>query len=184
MDIGIISMRYAKALLQYACEGGKEESIYKQMRTLSDNFSALPALRIALDNPVLPCEEKFSLISKAAGEETDKEFTRFIWLVLRQRRENLLQNMSLMYIDLYRKLKNITIGNLITAFPVEKEIEDRMKQMVANRTRGIVEFKMKTDPSIEGGFIFEVGTYRLDASVVNQFGRIKRQFIEKNRRIV
>jgi F-type H+-transporting ATPase subunit delta len=29
-----------------------------------------------------------------------------------------------------------------------------------------------------------VGTYRLDASVASQMRRIKRQFIEKNRRIV
>lgn len=184
MDIGIISMRYAKALLQYATEAGKEDAIYKRMHTLSDNFSALPALRMALSNPVLPVGEKFSLISNASGGEPCEEFIRFIRLVLRQRRENLLQNMSLMYIDLYRKLKNITIGNLITAFPVEKEVEDRMKRIVANRTHGVVEFRTKVDPSIEGGFIFEVGTYRLDASVVNQFGRVKRQFIEKNRRIV
>ncbi|MBP6223046.1 MAG: F0F1 ATP synthase subunit delta, partial [Phocaeicola sp.] len=33
-------------------------------------------------------------------------------------------------------------------------------------------------------FIFEIGTYRLDASVANQIKRVKQQFIAKNRRIV
>jgi F-type H+-transporting ATPase subunit delta len=37
---------------------------------------------------------------------------------------------------------------------------------------------------LEGGFIFEIGTYRLDASVASQIRRVKQQFIEKNRRIV
>ena len=39
-------------------------------------------------------------------------------------------------------------------------------------------------PKLEGGFIFEIGTYRLDASVANQIKRVKQQFIAKNRRIV
>ena len=38
--------------------------------------------------------------------------------------------------------------------------------------------------NLEGGFIFEIGTYRLDASVANQIKRVKQQFIAKNRRIV
>ena len=52
------------------------------------------------------------------------------------------------------------------------------------KTHGTVEFKTKIDPKLEGGFIFEIGTYRLDASVANQIKRVKQQFIAKNRRIV
>jgi F-type H+-transporting ATPase subunit delta len=40
------------------------------------------------------------------------------------------------------------------------------------------------DPKILGGFIFEIDDYRLDASVATQFEKIKKQFIEKNKRIV
>ena len=145
MDVGVISMRYAKALLEYAAANKVEDEIYMEMLMLSHSF---------------------------------------VELVLRERREGYVQSMSLMYIDLYRKLKNITIGRLITAYPVDKETEERMKEIVHNRTHGEVDFETKVDPSIEGGFIFEVDTYRLDASVATQLRRVKRQFIEKNRRIV
>lgn len=184
MDIGIISMRYAKALLEFAKEQGVEDKVYREMLTLSQSFASVPALRSTLDNPVLQPDEKRSLISNAAGIKVSKEFVRFIELVLHERRENSLQFISLMYIDLYRKLKNITIGKLITACPVDRSAENRMKQMVVNSTHGEVEFETRVEPSIEGGFIFEVDTYRLDASVATQFKRVKRQFIEKNRRIV
>ena len=184
MDVGVISMRYAKALLEYAAANKVEDEIYKEMLMLSHSFMAVPELRIALDNPVLAAKEKSSLICNAAGIKVCKEFVRFVELVLRERREGYVQSMSLMYIDLYRKLKNITIGRLITAYPVDKETEERMKEIVHNRTHGEVDFETKVDPSIEGGFIFEVDTYRLDASVSTQLRRVKRQFIEKNRRIV
>lgn len=184
MDVGIISMRYAKALLEYAKEKKVEDKIYKEMQTLSQSFALIPELRFTLDNPVLRQKEKLSLIRNAAGGNVCEEFERFIELLLHARREKHLQSMSLMYIDLYRKLRNITIGKLITAYPVDKLTEDRMKRMVIKKTHGDVEFQTKVEPTIEGGFIFEVDTYRLDASVATQFRRVKQQFIEKNRRIV
>ena len=57
----------------------------------------------------------------ADGEGTStREFIRFITLVLKNRREGYLQFIGLMYLDLYRKLKHIGVGKLITAVDVDK----------------------------------------------------------------
>ena len=66
MDIGIVSMRYAKALMEYAKSTGTEDRLYTEMRTLSRSFEKHSDLRAALENPVLPVQEKFSLICTAA----------------------------------------------------------------------------------------------------------------------
>jgi len=184
MEVGIVSMRYAKALIKYAFESKAEDKVYKEMLTLAQSFFDIPAMRSALDNPILDMKEKVSLVCTAGGIEVSEEYRRFIELVFKQRREKYLFFMSLMYIYLYRIEKNITVGRLITAYPVDKATEDRMKGMVRRVTHGDVEFDTKIDPTIEGGFIFEVGTYRLDGSIANQFRKVKKQFIEKNRRIV
>ena len=42
----------------------------------------------------------------------------------------------------------------------------------------------KVDPDIIGGGILEIGYWRIDASIAGQLKRVKKQFIEKNRRIV
>ncbi len=184
MDVGVLSMRYAKALLEYAVENKAEDEIYKEMLMLSHSFTSVPALCQALDNPILASDEKQSLICNAAGIKICEEFVRFVELILQKRREGYIRSISLMYIDLYRKLKNITVGRLITACPVSEEEVVRMRSMVHKETHGKVEFETRVEPAIEGGFIFEVDTYRLDASVATQFRRVKQQFIEKNRRIV
>jgi F-type H+-transporting ATPase subunit delta len=62
MYIGVISMRYAKALLAYADEKGTEDTVYEEAGILADSFSRIPELRQALDNPVLPAETKLKLI--------------------------------------------------------------------------------------------------------------------------
>ena len=62
MDIGIVSMRYAKALMEYAKSPGTEDRLYAEMRMLSRSFENHPDLRTALENPDQSVQEKFSLI--------------------------------------------------------------------------------------------------------------------------
>ena len=45
MYIGVISMRYAKALLAYAGEKGTEDTVYEEAGILADSFSRIPELR-------------------------------------------------------------------------------------------------------------------------------------------
>ena len=182
MYIGVVSMRYAKALLAYADDAKVEDAIYREALLLKDSYAQVPELRQAMDNPVLAPDVKLRLVVEAAGGKVTKELERFVQLVLKEKREKFLQFMINSYIDLYRKQKNISIGKLTTAYPVAPEVVERIRKIVVSRTKGTAEFATRVDASLEGGFIFEIGTYRLDASVASQIRRVKQQFIEKNRR--
>ena len=184
MYIGVVSMRYAKALLAYADDAKVEDAVYREALLLKDSYAQVPELRQAMDNPVLAPDVKLKLVVEAAGGKVTKELERFVQLVLKEKREKFLQFMINSYIDLYRKQKNISIGKLTTAYPVAPEVVERIRKIVVSRTKGTAEFATKVDASSEGGFIFEIGTYRLDAGVASQIRRVKQQFIEKNRRIV
>lgn len=186
MEVGILSMRYAKALIEYAQEKGVEDRLYQEFVTLSYCFRAQPGLRLALDNPVITLREKFSLLCTAANGngKSSREFIRFITLVLKNRREGYLQFISLMYLDLYCKLKHIGVGKLITAVPVDKATVERIRSAAALILHSKMEVEVVVDPSIEGGFIFDINDYRMDASISTQLKRVKQQFIDKNRRIV
>ncbi len=177
-------MRYAKALLAYANERKVADKVYLEVLKLSKTFARLPELRTALDNPVLPSATKMKLIHEAVGGQASLELTRFVELVLAEHREKFLQFMLMSYIDLYRKQENISVGKITTACPVSEHVIDRIRALVVEHTHGTVVLNTKVDPSLEGGFVFEIGTYRLDASVANQIKRVKQQFIENNRRII
>ena len=66
MDIGIVSMRYAKALMEYAKSMGAEDTLYKEFCMLDRSFRKHPDLRMALENPILTIREKLTLICTAA----------------------------------------------------------------------------------------------------------------------
>lgn len=186
MDIGIVSMRYAKALIEYAHGTGVEERLYGEIRMLERSFRKNPDMRDVLDNPILTIREKFALICTAAVGDgvVSREFTRFITLVLRNRRENFLHYICLGFLDLYRKFKHIGVGKLITAVPVSRAVWERIRDNASALLHARMELQTEVDPSIEGGFIFDINDYRLDASVATQLKKVKQQFIDKNRRIV
>ena len=94
MNIGVISNRYAKALYQYAAEGQCEKQVYREMMTLADSYLQVPALRKALDNPLLSVAEKTDLLCNACGGKVSPQTKRFFMLVLTEHREKFMQNLG------------------------------------------------------------------------------------------
>ena len=173
MDIGVISVRYARALLKSATDTNIEDTVYANMQLLAKSYIEVPALRHTIDNPMLAKEKKLMLLETAVGGDSASPLTQaFIALVLKEDRENMIQFMANSYITLYRKQKNVIRGKLTTAVAVAPETEQKMRHMVESRTKGIVEFETEVDPEIIGGFVLEYDTYRMDASVKSKLNSI------------
>lgn len=173
MNTGVISVRYARALLKSAINGHQEDQVYADMQLLAKSYLEVPQLRHTIDNPMLSKERKEMLLVTACGGEHTSALTRsFVQLVLREDREGVLQFIANSYITLYRNEKSIISGRLTTAVAVAPETEQKMRQMVQGQTKGTVEFETVVSPDIIGGFILEYDTYRMDASIKTRLNTI------------
>jgi len=176
MDIGIISVRYARALLKSALDQQLDQQVYQEMQLLASSYVEVPQLRHTIDNPMLAKEKKEMLLLTAIGGDQASLLSKaFVALVLREDREDMIQFMANSYVTLYRQQKNIIRGKLTTAVAVAADTEQRMRQMVESKTKGTVEFETEVDPDIIGGFILEYDTYRMDASVKSRLNSILTQ---------
>ena len=175
MDIGVISVRYARALLKSATEAKIEDAVYTEMQQLSKSYVEVPQLRFTIDNPMLSKDKKEALLLTAVGEKPSDLTKTFIKLVLKEDRERVMQFIANSYVTLYRQQKNVIRGRLITAAAVSPATEQKMRQMVEGKTNGTVEFESEVDPDIIGGFILEYDTYRMDASVKTKLNSILTQ---------
>ena len=172
MDIGVISIRYARALLKSATDAKLEDEVYQEMMTLAKSYVDVPLLRQTIDNPMLPKEKKQTILLVAVGDKPSQLVQTFISLVLKEDRENVMQFIANSYVTLYRKQKNVIRGKLTTAARVSAQTEQKMRQMVESKTNGTVEFETEVNPDIIGGFILEYDTYRMDASVKSRRNNI------------
>ena len=101
MDIGVISVRYARALLKAALAAKQEEQVYGEMQTLAQSYVHVPELRFTINNPMLEKGKKENLLLTACGKNPSKLTSDFIHLVLQEGRESVLQFMANSYITLY-----------------------------------------------------------------------------------
>lgn len=181
MDYGIIAVRYAKALLKFAVENGEQEVVYAEMQQLSTHLLKVPALAEALHNPTLKAETLKELLcaavvskSKSAVSQT---IDRFFSLLLENKRSDLMLFVAKTYQTIYRKQNQITGARLITAVRPSDNTVARMQQLVGENTGGQVDFEVEVDPSLQGGFILEYDTYRMDASVKGRLAQLKRALL-------
>lgn len=173
MNEGLISRRYARAMFRYAKERGVEELVYEKMKLFEENYVEHPDLQRALLNPVLSAKNKELLLSTAIGIEPGEAYIRGIRLLIRNHREMYMKSIALMYQKMYREAMGIIRVKITTAKPQPEAVLAKIRQMVDKQAKGQVEFMYDTDPDIIGGFILNVGTRQLDASVRKELKEIR-----------
>jgi len=184
MNNGLIAARYATALLEFVPDSSSRDILYAEAKSVTKSFIQYNEFRLVLENPVMAKSDKLKVINLAAGGNTSKSFARFVDVLLENNRETHLQAIMLKFGDLYRKTKNIHSGKLTTASSIEALVEKRLVDMIQKSTGGTIEIEKIVDPSILGGFQFEVDFVRWDASLSGQLQRIRNEFIEQNKKVL
>ncbi|MDO4160345.1 MAG: F0F1 ATP synthase subunit delta [Prevotellaceae bacterium] len=175
MDLGLISVRYARALLKASMEANEADKVYNDMQLLSESYIKVPELRFTIDNPMLSKDNKEKLFIAATGGTPCDLTKTFFKLVLKEDREGVMQFMANSFITLYRRKKNLIRAKLLTASVVSPVTEKKLRQLVESKTSGNVEFETEVNPEIIGGFVLEYDTYRMDASVKSKLNTILSQ---------
>jgi F-type H+-transporting ATPase subunit delta len=176
MNSGIISNRYAKAIFQYAVELKDENRLREELKTLSEQFIAVPLLRTVLDDPTVSRETKIDVLTTAAGKNAGDTYKQVICTIVKNGRERYMQSIALMFDKVYRKEKNRVILKLITTEPASDEMKGKLVDLIKKNNEQI-DFEAKTDDDIIGGFILEIEDLRLDASIRNQLNQLRLELI-------
>lgn len=175
MNDGLIPKRYAKALYKLAKENGDTQEIYEQLKPLSQGLKGLDDVKRVLLNPYIPNEDKGKVMLELVGAKPGSSLDKFILLVIRNNRAELLRKIALSYVNLYREEHNIAKVEITTAtqLPQDKidDIVDIVKRKLGDKaTLEIVQYH---DPELIGGFTVKVGDVLLDASVKNELNQMR-----------
>lgn len=158
MDTGIVSSRYARALLLMVQENGHGESVFAQARMLLDPSGGIPSV-------------------------LEPELERLVLVLRRNRREDYLRFVLAAFVRQYCEAENICLAHVTSCIP-SGELASRIKDILASGTGKRVLVEETVDPSLIGGFVVEAGDTVLDASVRGRLASVRRQFEQKNKRII
>lgn len=199
MNTGIIATRYATALLKLVEETGSGELVAAQVQVIEKALDEVPDFRRAVDDPAVAAVQKISLFEASLKDSMAQELHKFLELLIRNGRIGDVRLVLTTFVTEYYRSRHIKRARLVVAdpalldpVPVEGSLRQAQRPALESRLRDLVEkqtgckliLKTEVNPSLIGGFVFEVEGTVLDASVSRQLDFIRRQFIEKNRRIV
>ena len=206
MNTGIIATRYATALLKLVEETGSGELVAAQVQVIEKALDEVPDFRRAVDDPAVAAVQKISLFEASLKDSMAQELHKFLELLIRNGRIGDVRLVLTTFVTEYYRSRHIKCARLVVAdpalldpeptpsdpVPVEGSLRQTQRPALESRLRDLVEkqtgcrliLKTEVNPSLIGGFVFEVEDTVLDASVSRQLDFIRRQFIEKNRRIV
>lgn len=158
MNTGIISKRYAKALLGYVQETGSGERVSAQVRELLSG-------------------------KDMAGIVLEPEIQRFMELLVSKGRVEYVRGIFHTFLQLYYDSIGVLRATLTVAVPAPG-LEDRLRPLLEEQFGCKVVIETTVDPCLVGGFVIEAGGRQLDASVRHRLDKIRRQFIISNNRLV
>lgn len=182
MNLGTISMRYARALLLYATEHGVEDAIYKNMSQLVHTLDNVKELPLLLRAPILTPDDRVKIICEAV--DASDVFEQFARLVVKEEREELLLFIAHCYMTLYRKAKGVLSVSFTTAKPITDAFFAKVEKLIEQSSGAKVELNNVVDPSIVDGFIYEANSVRVDASVRGVLNDVRKKLVEPNRKLV
>jgi F-type H+-transporting ATPase subunit delta len=162
----------------YAQKNEQEDRVYNEVVALGKSFVQYPALHRVVTNLMLSSAKKAEVIATISGGAVSKSFANFIKLLAERDREEFLQEICLSYQHIYRREKKLLNVKLATVAPVDKEVEERIVRKLEAATGCHATLITSIDPSLLGGYVLSLDTYRLDVSVATRLQRVKRRLIE------
>lgn len=186
MNRAIVISRYATTLVKYVRETGQGDRVCQEADKLLQALQGVPELSRMMDAAadVVSFADKLSLLQSALGQEMSPELTRFLTLLCRNGRMEMVTEILRDFTDRYRRGKGVRKAHLVTVSEPSASLLERLAALVKEKTGDDVQIECSTDPQLIGGFVFDIDDLLLDASVKRQLDLIREQFIESNRRII
>lgn len=186
MNRAIVITRYAGALVRFVRENGQGDPVCQEAEALLKALQTVPDLaRMVEAAPdVVSGEEKKNLLQTALGAPLSPEMDRFLSLLIRNGRMELVPDILRDFVSLYRRSIGVRKAHLTAVAPPSDHLLQSLKALVKSKTGDDVVIEVDVDPALVGGFVLDLDAYLLDASIKRQLDLIREQFIERNRRII
>lgn len=172
-----IALRYSKALFELDLTKENLKRRLDDFEFFMHLLNDQPKLKRLLQSPQISESEKKEVLQKCIGNQTDRLFFQFINYLIEKRRLNDLKQIANEYRLKVNEFLGIWEAKMITAVPLEKEIEMKLKLKLENFYHHKIEITHELDPKIIGGAILIVSNKMIDWSLATRLRKMKENLL-------
>ena len=173
-NISHIAVPYAKALFAFALERNVIETVYKDMQTLASLCKSNRDFLLMLKSPILKTEKKQKIMIAVFGNSLSEVSMGFLKIITAKRRESLVPDMAVSFIELYKEYKGILTTYVKTAVPLTDELRKEILEVMSKETKGSIDLVEEIKEELIGGFVLQWHDKQYDASILNQVNKMRK----------
>jgi F-type H+-transporting ATPase subunit delta len=181
MNTSQISVRYAKALLGYAEQMGREKEVYADALVAIKLIEGNKELLKTLQNPCLKLSDKESALNSLLHGKIDEVLFGFIRFMVVKHREAYVKHSLVVFRKCYRDKNNIVELLVETPTGISQEQTDKLKALVENKFNRVPEIEISIKPELIGGFILQIDDLFIDKSISGELKRFKKRLLPEQK---
>ena len=166
------AIRYAKAIFEIAIEENAIENVFNDMNIIDSLSNDSSDFRNLLTNSQIKYQDKknaiLSLIESYSGLTV-----KLIDLLINNKRVYIVNDIAKSFIQLYNRHNDIKEAVVITATPINKDLEEKILSKINVADIKSINLKNIVDSSILGGFIIRFDGKEYNASVKQNLNNLK-----------
>jgi F-type H+-transporting ATPase subunit delta len=171
-----IAGRYAKALFDLAIEKNQLDSAYQDVLLIHKICNENRDFILMLKSPVIK-ESKKTAVLKSIFEKNLHDLTyKFLLIITLNKRESLIADIALRFIDYYKEHKHILPATLITAVQLDSQTKEKIMSLLGERTGSTIELTEIIDENVIGGFVLQFADKQYDASMLRKIKNLQKEF--------
>jgi F-type H+-transporting ATPase subunit delta len=167
---------YAGALFEAASDEGRLAQVAADLGALALALDEVPELRAFLRNPEVDAAGKADVLLEVSqgGDELVRNFLR---LVAEKGRAGQIGEMSEELDALVARAQNRLAVELQTARELSEDEARTIVQKIEQASGREVDATRSVDPSLIGGIVLKVGSFRADGSVRGRLERLRQELV-------
>lgn len=171
-----VARRYAKALQVLAAEESRLEPVAQELVRFERAMAEEAMLRDILLPPWVQAATKRAVVAAVAERLGLSPLCRnFLGLVAQRRRLSLLSDLITAYRALVDEAAGRARARVRSAAPLSDAERAAIRERLGRRLGKTVLLETEVDPALLGGFVAEVGTRRLDASLIGRLRALREE---------
>ena len=171
--LNTLATPYAEALLQVTDARSESDDVAAQCKELLALWDSSDSLREAMTSPVLEPAAKKKALTELLSEQVKPSLMNLLKVLADRQRLAAFDPVLRRFLELYRDSRNISLAHVRSAQALTEaqtaSLTAKVQSMVGT---GTVEIDLTIDPSLIGGFVVNIGSQVIDASLSGQVRRL------------
>lgn len=173
-----IAQTYAEALFSLGLEDKKLTKLQDEGKALSEIIHDNEDFLLLIDSRFMSREERQDIASKIL-KDFDEDIVNFVKVLIANNRTNYMKDVLEAFNSLCNEYKGVKEGLIYSAFPLNKETINKIKNKISQIEGMDVELISRIDPSLIGGVKVVINSHVYDGSIKNQLEKMQIDLLGK-----